>query len=276
MISEISRIILEVIMKNNHRLAGGLAVFAALLGIIGTYLIFLNWYTPARTAKAAEPGCEILLKYLMPALSDFGIVAGTLYAVSAYGFFTSASWAFPVVVLANVLALQGSWFINVPMMAADLPPIYFIIFWPNLILYFLFMKGYRDLSWGRTLFGLLTGACFIFCFMNGVASWSRILTIGSHIFVIVQRMNWIASISLAVVTVSLLLRPKEWTKVLAISGALLELIVGIPLAINTTMGLGRFSLFSLGPIFCLILLVLLLWPGLWGKVMGTSESQKGA
>ena len=259
-------------MKDNHRLAGGLAIFATLLGIIGTYLIFLHWFTPARTAEAAEPGCEILLKYLMPALSDFGIVAGTLYAVSAYGFFTSASWAFPVVVLANVLALQGSWFINVPMMAAGLPPIYFVIFWPNLILYFLFMKGYRDLSWRRTLFGLLTGACFIFCFMNGVASWSRILTIGSHIFIIVQRLNWIASISLAVVTVSLLLRPQEWTKVLAISGALLELIVGIPLAINTTMGLGRFSLFSLGPIFSLLLLVLLLWPNLWDKVMGTSET----
>jgi len=239
-------------MKNNNRLAGGLAVFGSLLGIIGTYLIFMNWFTPAMTAEAAEPGCELLLKYLMPALSDFGILAGALYAVSAYGYFTSAKWAFPVVVLANVLALQGSWFINVPMMAAGLPPIYFIVFWPNLILYFLFVKGIQGLSWSRTLLGLLAGATFIFCFMNGVASWSRILTIGSHIFVIVQRLNWVASIALAVVTVGLLLQP---------------------LAINTTIGLGRFSLFSFGPIFSLILIVLIIWPNLWEKMTGTSEDK---
>jgi hypothetical protein len=260
-------------MKNNNRLAGGLAVFASLLGIIGTFLIFLNWYTPARTAEAAEPGCEILLKYLMPALSDFGILAGALYAVSAYGFFTSASWAFPVVVLANVLALQGSWFINVPMMAADLPPIYFIIFWPNLILYFLFMKGIRGLSWSRTLLGLLTGATFIFCFMNGVASWSRILTIGSHIFVIVQRLNWIASIGLGVVTVGLLLQPKEWMRVVALAAALLELVVGIPLVYSTTLSLGRFSLFSFGPIFSLIIVVMFVWPNLWEKLTGISDER---
>ena len=258
-------------MKNNNQLTGILALFASLLGIIATYLIFLEWYTPAMTAEAAEPGCEILLKVLMPALSDIGILAGVIYAVSAYGFFTSAGWAFPVVVLANVLALQASWFINVPMMAADLPPIYFIIFWPNLILFFLFFKGYRGLSWSRTLLALLTGATFIFCFMNGVASWSRILTIGSHIFVIVQRLNWVASIALAVVTIGILVRPKEWMRVLALSGALLELVVGIPLAINTTIGLGRFSLFSFGPIFSLILVILIIWPNLWEKMTGTSK-----
>ncbi len=260
-------------MKNNRNLAAGLALFGSLLGIIGTFLIFLEWYTPARTAEAAEPGCEILLKYLMPALSDFGILAGVLYAVSAYGFFTSASWAFPVVVLANVLALQGSWFINVPMMAADLPPIYFIIFWPNLILYFLFMKLIGRLSWSRTLLGLLTGATFIFCFMNGVASWSRIITIGSHIFVIVQRLHWVASIGLAVATIGILLHPKEWVRVLALAGVLLELVVGIPLVYKTTLSLGRFSLFSLGPIFSLVILIMFLWPNRWEKWTGMHQDR---
>lgn len=258
-------------MKNNNHLAAGLALFGSLLGIIGTYLIFLEWYTPALTAEAAEPGCEILLKYLMPALSDFGILAGVLYAVSAYGFFTSTSWAFPLVVIANVLALQGSWFINVPFMAADMPPIYFIIFWPNLILYFVFMKVVGRLTWSRTLLGLLTGAAFIFCFMNGVASWSRILTIGSHIFVIVQRLNWVASIGLAVVTIGILFRPKEWMRVVGIAAGLLELVVGIPLVIKTTISLGRFSLFSLGPIGALVIVILFLWPNLWEKLTGTSE-----
>ena len=178
-------------MKTNNRLGMILTLIGSLLGIIGTYLIFLNWYTPALTAEAAEPGCEILLKYLMPALLDFGILAGVLYAVSTYGFFTSMGWAFPLAVIANVLALQGSWFINVPFMAAGMPPVYFIIFWPNLILYFLLTRAVGRLSWSRTLLGLLTGGTFIFCFMNGVASWSRIITVGSHIFVAVQRLNWV-------------------------------------------------------------------------------------
>lgn len=253
-------------MKAKNRLGTLLTMIGAVLGIVGTYLIFLNWYSPALTAEAAEPGCEILLKYLMPALSDFGILAGVLYAVSAYGFFTAAGWAFPVAVLANVLALQGSWFINVPFMAAGMPPVYFIIFWPNLILYFLLMKVVGGLSWNRTLLGLVTGMAFIFCFMNGVASWSRIITIGSHIFVAVQRLNWVAFIGWGVVAVGILLRPKEWMRVLGLTAGVLELVVGIPLGVITTINLGRFSMFSLGPIFSLVLVVLFLWPNMWQRL----------
>ncbi|UCF61015.1 MAG: hypothetical protein JSV37_14850 [Anaerolineaceae bacterium] len=253
-------------MKAKNRLGILLTLIGAVLGIVGTYLIFLNWYSPALTAEAAEPGCEILLKYLMPALSDFGILAGVLYAVSAYGFFTAAGWAFPVAALANVLALQGSWFINVPFMAAGMPPVYFIIFWPNLILYFLLMKVVGGLSWNRTLLGLVTGMAFIFCFMNGVASWSRIITIGSHIFVAVQRLNWVAFIGWGVVAVGILLRPKEWMRVLGLTAGVLELVVGIPLGVITTINLGRFSMFSLGPIFSLVLVVLFLWPNMWQRL----------
>lgn len=253
-------------MKRKRQIAGSLAVVAGLLGILATYLIFMQWYGPARTAEAAEPGCEILLKYLMPALSDFGILAGVLYLVAAYGFFAGAGWAFPVVILANVLALQGSWFINVPMMAAGLPPIYFIIFWPNLLLYFLYVKWIGDRSWGLTLLGFATGMAFIFCFMNGVASWSRIITIGRPIFLIVQRLNWVAFIGFGVLTVGLLLKPKGWMRVLGLSSALLELVVGIPLVVATTISLGRFSLFSFGPIMALVILVLFLWPGMWEKL----------
>jgi hypothetical protein len=253
-------------MKKERQLGTWLSLVGGVLGIVGTYLIFMRWYGPALHAESAEPGCEILLKYLMPALSDFGILAGVLYLVSAYGFFSGAGWAFPVVVVANVLALQGSWFINVPFMAASFPPVYFIIFWPNLLLFFLLMKMVGKLSWGRTVLGFLTGMAFIFCFMNGVASWSRIITIGKDIFVIVQRLNWVASIGLAAVTLGILLKPREWMRVVGISASLLELVVGIPLVVATTISLGRFSLFSFGPILSLVLLVLFIWPGVWERM----------
>ena len=69
-----------------------------------------------------------------------------------------------------------------------------------------------------------------------------------------------------VATVSILMGAKEWTYVLGLTAGALELVVGVPLAIVTAQELGRFSLFSLAPICCLILLVLMFWPGIWEKV----------
>ncbi|MEM5776199.1 MAG: hypothetical protein AAGU05_14445, partial [Anaerolineaceae bacterium] len=46
---------------------------------------------------------------------------------------------------------------------------------------------------------------------------------------------------------------------------------GIPLAVVTAGALGRFSLFALAPIACLILLVLFVWPGLWARLTGSAH-----
>lgn len=261
-------------MKENRKLGGILGIIGALMGIFGTWYLFMNWFELSLHAEAAEPGCEILLSYLFPALSDVGIIAGVLYAVSAYGFFTAAAWAFPVASIAVIMALQGSWFINVPLMAAGLPPIFFPLFFPNLLLYFLLFKSVRNYPWSRVLLAMFTGIAMILTFMNGVASWSRIITIGAPLFILVQRMNWVAMIGMAVVTGATLLSPKqkEWVRVLGISAALLEVIVGFPLGIATAGTLGRFSLFLLAPILCAGLLIVFLRPKTWYKWVGSVES----
>ena len=252
------------------------------MGIIGHYSIFLNWYETGMAAEAAEPGCEILLKYIQPAIFDLGILGASLFLVSAYGFFTERKWAFMLSVIAIVLALQGSWFINVPYMAAGLPPVYFTLFWPYLVLYFLIMFVVGRVPWGRTLLGFLAGMTYVFCLMNGIASLSRIITIGSPVFVAVQRLHWLAMVGWGVVSVGVILRPAEWMRVLGLSAGVVELAVGIPLVIATTISLGRFSLFSLAPIGSLALLIILIWPNLWerltspetrGKQAGASESE---
>jgi hypothetical protein len=253
-------------MKTNHRLGGILAAFAALMGVIGHFVLFLNWYQIGMHTQSAEPGCEILLKYIHPAMADLGILGGVLFAVSAYGFFTKRSWAFLLSVIALVLALLGSWFVNVPYMAAGLPPVYFLLFWPYLILYFLFMRAVEKISWSRTLLALLTGMAYIFCWMNGVASTSRIITIGAPIFALVERLHWVAMLGWAAVTVGILMRPKEWMWVVGLTAGTLELVVGIPLAVATGQQLGRFSLFALAPIACLILVTLFVWPNLWQRL----------
>jgi hypothetical protein len=256
-------------MKKNERLGAILAFLGALLGIVGHFVIFLKWYEPAMMAESAEPGCEILLKYVMPALFDVGILGGALFAVSGYGFLTARRWAFPLSVIAIVLALQGSWFVNVPFLAADLPPVYFTIFWPYVVLYFLLMRLVGRVPWNRTLLALATGMTYVFCLMNGIASTSRILTVGSPLFVAVQRLHWFAMVGWGVVTVGVLLRPSEWIRVVGLASGVVEVVVGIPLAIATAMSLGRFSMFATAPIFSLGLVVVFVWPALWQRFTGS-------
>jgi hypothetical protein len=255
-------------MKDKNVLGGVLASIAAVIGIIGHFVLFVNWYQVGMHTQSAEPGCEILLKYIHPLMADFGILAGGLFVVSAYGFFTKKNWTFFLSVVALVLALLGSWFINVPFMAAGLPPVYFTLFWPYLLLYFLFLRLVGNVSWSRTLVSLLTGLAYIFCWMNGVSSTSRMITVGTPIFTLVERMHWVAMIGWAVITVGIVMKPKEWMRVVGIAAATTELVVGIPLTIATAEQLGRFSLFALAPISCLVLLVILVWPGLWQRWTG--------
>jgi len=258
-------------MKNKNLLGGILATIASLIGIIGHMVLFMDWYQVGMHTQSAEPGCEILLKYIHPLMADFGILGGVLFAVSAYGFFTKKNWAFFLTVVALVLALLGSWFINVPYMAAGLPPVYFILFWPYVLLYFLFLKAVGKIPWSQTLLALLTGIAYIFCWMNGVSSTSRIVTTGAPIFMLVERLHWVAMIGWAVVTVGIIMKGKEWMRTVGIISAVTELVVGIPLAIVTAEGLGRFSLFALAPFSCLILLVLLVWPNLWQRLSRSSD-----
>ncbi|OGO25890.1 MAG: hypothetical protein A2136_09780 [Chloroflexi bacterium RBG_16_54_11] len=260
-------------MKKENLYGGLLAIVAALMGIIGHIVLFMNWYRIGMGAESAEPGCEILLKYIHPLMADFGMLGGVLFAVSAYGYFTRKNWAFFLTVAALVLSLLGSWFINVPYMAANLPPVYFPLFWPFVLLYFVFLRVVGKVSWRTTLLALLTGVAYIFCWMNGVSSTSRIITNGDPIFVLVQRLHWVAMFGWAVVTVGIIMRPREWMRVVGMVAAVTELVVGIPLTVATAQQLGRFSLFSLAPISCLVLLTLFVWPGVWQKLLNPAEKE---
>jgi hypothetical protein len=256
--------------RRSERLGAILTLVGAVGGVIGTILLFVNWYETLLTG-CAEPACDILLTYVMPALSDLGILAGVLYALSAYGFATRRSWAFRIAVIANVLALQGSFFLNIPLAAADMPPVYFALFLPNLVLYVLITWLVGRLPWGRTLLGLFTGMAFVLCMMNGVASSNKMITNGAPIFFAMQRLHWVSMIGWGVATVGILLGPRDWVRMVGLGAALLELVVGIPLAISTTIDLGRFSMFSVAPLLSLVLLVVFLWVGSWRRLTGAAD-----
>lgn len=263
-------------MKNRNVVGAVLALVAGLMGIVGHLVLFQKWYVIGMHAESAEPGCEILLKYIHPFLADLGVLAGVLFLVSAYGFLIKEKWAFTISVIGLVLALLASWFVNVPYMAAKLPPVYFPLFVPYLLLYFVFVQYIGGVSWRRTLIALVTGIAYILCWMEGVSSLSRIFTIGAPIFVFSQRLNWLAMVIWAVITVGLILQPRPWMRTAGLIAAVTELVAGTPLAIVTTMQLGRFSLFAPAPIMSLILLIVLLTPKWWDRWSETEASTSTA
>jgi hypothetical protein len=118
----------------------------------------------------------------------------------------------------------------------------------------------------HTLLGLLLGMAWVFCLMNGIASLSRIITIGKPFYVFVQRLHWVAMLGWGVATVGILMKPKEWMRVVGLSAGVLEIVIGFPLAYLTAIELGRFSLFSLAPICSTILVVLFVIPSVWEKI----------
>jgi hypothetical protein len=259
--------------KENSLLGGIVSIVGALMGIVGHFILFQSWYVRGMGAESAEPGCEILLKFIHPALTDAGIIGGVLFAVAAYGFFTRRGWAFLVSVIAIVLSLQATWFINVPYLAADLPPIYFPMFFPFLLIYIVLVKYVGRRTWAHTGVALMAGLTFVLTLMNGTSSLSRIITNGAPMFVMTQRLHWIAMIGCGVISVGIVMHPTEWMRVVGLAASALELVVGIPLAYVTAISLGRFSLFALAPIGCLIFLVVLLWPGVWEGIQSEPEEK---
>jgi len=257
-------------MKRNL-LGGYLSLFAAVIGIVGHFVLFQQWYVAGMSAESAEPGCEILLKYLHPALANLGLLGAVFFAVAAYGYFIQKNWAYFLSVIGMVMALLASWFINVPFMAADLPPVYMTLFLPYLVLYFVLLRMVANVSWSRILLALGTGMAYIFCFMNGVASTSRVITIGAPIFALVDGLHWVAMLGWAVITVGIILIPKEWMRVVGLLAGTIELVVGIPLAVVTASQLGRFSLFALAPAACLVLMVILVYPNGWQRLTSSRD-----
>jgi hypothetical protein len=257
----------------NWKLGGILTAVASLIGIVGHFLLFFQWYQIGMHAESAEPGCEILLKYIHPFLCDLGLLAGAMFAVSSYGYFSKQKWAELLATIGIVLALLASFFINIPFAAANLPPIYMTLFLPYILVYFGLTVFVERKSWRRSLFAMGTGIAYIFCWMNGVSSTSRIITHGDDIFVLVQRLHWVAMIGWAIVTAVILLKPAKWIKPVALVSAVVEIIVGFPLAYVTALDLGRFSLFALAPIASLVLLVLFFIPKIWKKWIEVPEEK---
>jgi hypothetical protein len=247
---------------NERSKAGGIvSLFGAVVGIVGVFAAFLLAYELMINVElaAGRPDEAIIVRYVIPFLSDIGIMAGVLWAVAAYGFFKEQEWAWTAALIANVASLLTGFFGMIPAASRGLFPTFSIVFVPNLITYLLLLGYVRQVDGKIVALSFLSGITYVLAFMNGVATTDKIILSGRPFLIAVQRINWVAAAAWAVFTVGLLKR-KRWTKRVGLGAGLMTLIAGVPLAVVSTINEGRFSLFSPAPLLALALLVILLAP----------------
>ena len=272
-------------MNSKKYLGVLLSTIGAVLGIVGTWILFVLYYEPYQAAMLAPPpagvGTDAIIVAFLPITADFGLIAGVLYAISALGFWSESEWAFPTAVVANILALLSGFWPFIPAITVGQPPVFLALFIPNLLIYFILMVYVGDTTWMRTIVALTVGIAFVMSFMNGVASTNRILGVlagkiasGGPIYVLSQRINWLASLGYAIATAGIILfYKKEWVRFVGLGAAILEILGGMPLAILNTMDKGELSMFFFAPILSLPLLVIFLWPTLWQRLVFSSEKK---
>ncbi len=87
-------------------LVGGIvSLLGGLIAIIGNLYLFLDQYPALKIGfKEANnmPGVKVVT-WLLPAMSDIIMIAGTALIIAALGFFTKKSWAVAVSIGACVL-----------------------------------------------------------------------------------------------------------------------------------------------------------------------------
>jgi hypothetical protein len=286
----------EITMENKNLIGTILSLVGAVFGTVGTFLLFTNILgipglgyirMMAAEAEVMAPGCQLMVGLILPIVSDLGIMAGVLYFLCAYGFVTNSNWAFPSAVIANVVALVASFWPMIPAMATGLLPAWGIVFVPNLIIYFVLLIYVGEVTWSRTLLGLLSGIAYVMSFLNGVAATNRMTILSvlyqseTHftwpIFVALERLNWVGAALWGLTTIGLVLRPSENIRILGMGAAVIEVVAGLPLgivsSINELSSFGSFSLFLPAPILSLLLLVIFGYPKLWQRFINPSEEE---
>ena len=286
-------------MEKNRKLGFTLSSFGAIVGIFGGLAIFVLTYEVYMWAEAnfiiAEEGCKVIIEQILPIISDLSIIGGLLFALSAYGFFTNEDWSVSLAVVGNSLCLLAGFWPTIPAMQMGLPPIWGLIFLPNLVIFLLMTRYVEGIPWITVILALLTGIAFVMTFLNGVASTNRMklfLPYGlTHevalslydplvgidptglaypsptihaVFIALQRVSWVSSIGWGITTIGILRRPdKDWIRIVALGSGILSIFTGYPVALASSLSFGKFSMFFMAPILSTILVIIPFRRALW-------------
>ena len=269
---------------------GAMGVVSLILGAVGVFssyfFIFfhLDNIVSAETAAATE--CRLVSPFFIPLFAVFGILAGMIWLVAGVGFFGKKEWAFNVGVIAVVLTLFANFWPNIPAMEskAAVPGPWFLIFFPNLLVYFILVMRKGHARGKKAWFGLVLGMAFILNFINGIAATTRMSNrlpeinplIDNYgpasIYMLTMPTNMIASILFGITTIGIFLaKNKEKVRIAGLAGAFLSISAGFPLALYSMFiesASPAFSMFILGPVVSLVAGIFILSSKTWNKISG--------
>jgi len=273
--------------KIRSKKGGVWGLVSIILGAGGVFLSYLFIFLHlgnilvAETAAARE--CRLVAPFFIPAFAVIGIMGGILWLTAGVGFFQKKEWAYSVGVIAVVIALFASFWPNIPAMEskAAVPGPWFLIFFPNLLVYFFLVirKGHERGK--KAWFGLVLGMAFILNFINGIAATTRmsnrlppLLPDYSEAFMYMLTMptNMFASFLFGYATIGLFLsKRKELVRMAGLAGLFLAISAGFPLAFYSMFfesAAPAFSMFILGPVVSSLAGLVLLSSKMWNKIMG--------
>lgn len=273
-------------MKENKKAGLWISLLFGLWAVIGAFLVFVvfDHWNETWIAKAGNYSESLgifrldevwVIKYLYPAFHDLAVVGGVIMIVAAYMYWKNYSTAWNIGVIGSLIAVQGTFFSQIGSASAGIFPMYTIIAIPNLIAFFLYISVAKKFPGKAIAFSALGGMMYVLALMNGVASSSRMSQMAllqekadpTHIgvpenlamFASVQQLNWIGMIAWAVFLIGFLFR-KKWILPIGVGAAILNVIGGIPLGLESVLAGSAFSMFFLAPIFALIILTIILLP----------------
>lgn len=266
-------------------LMGIISIIMGVVGIFLHYLLPLLFFEAILIAEAGSP-CVVTAPIFFPIFADIGILGGLLWILAGIAFLQKKKWGYTAAVIGVVFSLKSSFWPNIPAMeGGEVLPVWFLIFLPNLVMYFVLLRSMRNESWIKMLFGMFTGMAFILNFINGIASTTRMIQYSSEfdkagVFILTQRLGMTASILFGITTIGLFLaKKKEWVRIVGLSGAILGMVAGFPLATHSMIlaikaGETFFSMFIMAPIISTLLCVVFLFPGLWKRILGSEIPTK--
>jgi len=251
-------------MNDNFKVGAALAAIGTIIGLVAFYL-FVQIYNPMIQVEleAGRPDEALVVRYVFPLLGYLAITAAVLWMLALYGFLVKESWAWILGLIASTLSILAGFFPMIPAMSRNAPPVTAAVFFPSLLLW-LGLLFVRPTNWKIGGLAFAAGLAYVLSFMDGVATIDKIqLSVGQDLlngmYVMVQQINWWATVAWAVFIFTLLAR-KRWALVVGLGAGLMAALGGYPLAVVNTLETGRMSLFTPSPALSTVLLLILLLP----------------
>ena len=279
--------------KIKTRKGGFIGVVSIILGAGGVFLsyifiyLYLGRILVAETDAARE--CRLVAPFMIPAFAVVGILGGILWLVAGVGFFQKKEWAYSVGVIAVIISLFANFWPNIPTMESGVavPGPWFLLFIPNLLVYFILVGRRGQASGKKAVFGLVLGMAFILNFINGIAATTRMVNrlakmnpilpdySPAFMYMLTMPTNMIASFLFGFAAIGLFIaKKKDLVRITGLAGVFLAISAGFPLAFYSMFFEGAdptFSMFIMGPVVSLLVGLFFMSSNKWNKIMGNTD-----